>query len=121
MNLSHKIEENPDSEKDLRTKKQIPVKKASKARTLYQAKSQNRNCSSNSSRVDSSSNNSIVAIKKFENDIDLWHRKVGLKGINQDCFANVAMQCLFCVPEFVLFFVYKEYLNFESKHNSESI
>ena len=65
------------------------------------------------------SENSIDVLNRNNKNIDLY-RTVGILNNNNDCFINAALQCLFCVPEFVEFFVNKEYLRTEKMQNGLS-
>ena len=53
--------------------------------------------------------NSTTGYKENTNEIDV-HRIVGITNPNLDCFLNSALQCIFCVPEFVNFFVNRQFL-----------
>ena len=69
---------------------------------------------------DKSNEESVDAYETTNENIDLY-RTAGIVNENQDCFVNVGLQCLFCVPEFVQFFVNREYLDHENSHDSLSI
>ena len=55
--------------------------------------------------------------KIINENIDI-HHIVGIQNKKQDCFVNAALQCLFCVPEFVDFFVHQKYFNIKKKHDT---
>ena len=69
---------------------------------------------------DESSEKPVPSFQTTNENIDLY-RKVGIVNENLDCFVNAGLQCLFCVPEFVQFFVNREYLDHENSHDSLSI
>lgn len=50
-----------------------------------------------------------MEINRNNKNVNL-HNVVGLENRSLDCFMNSSLQCLFCVPELMDFFINKKYL-----------
>ena len=84
---------------------------AYRGRSIAPSSKNSTNCTSSPLQMKSHKyrDNSTTVYKENTNKINLY-RIVGITNPNLDCFLNSALQCIFCVPEFVEFFVNRQFL-----------